>query len=115
MRFAEVLAALELDPETDAAVMIGELGGTMEEEAADMIRSKAFTKPLVAFVAGRHAPQGKRMGHAGAIVSGGKGSALDKIHALQSAGALTADRASMVGTLLAEALAHRAPPRGITA
>ncbi|MEN6500567.1 MAG: succinate--CoA ligase subunit alpha [Rectinema sp.] len=115
MRFAEVLAALELDPETDAAVMIGELGGTMEEEAADMIRSKAFTKPLVAFVAGRHAPQGKRMGHAGAIVSGGKGSALDKIHALQSAGALTADRASMVGTLLAEALAHRASPRGITA
>jgi len=115
MRFAEVLAALELDPETDAAVIIGELGGTMEEEAADMIRSKAFTKPLVAFVAGRHAPQGKRMGHAGAIVSGGKGSALDKIHALQSAGALTADRASMVGTLLAEALAHRAPPRGISA
>jgi len=113
MRFAEVLAALERDPETDAAVMIGELGGTMEEEAADMIRTGTFTKPLVAFIGGRNAPQGKRMGHAGAIVSGGKGSALDKMRSLNTAGALTADRASMVGALLSEALHATARTTGI--
>lgn len=113
MRFAEVLAALERDPDTDAAVMIGELGGTMEEEAADMLRFRTFTKPLIAFIGGRHAPQGKRMGHAGAIVSGGKGGAPDKMRTLQTAGALTADRASMVGALLAQALGGTLPKRGI--
>jgi len=99
-----VLARFEHDPETEAVVIIGELGGTMEEEAADMIASKAFSKPVVAFVGGRHAPADKRMGHAGAIVTGGKGGALDKMRAFQRAGALTAERASQVGALLAEAL-----------
>ena len=104
MRFSEVLAEFEHDPETDAVVMIGELGGTMEEEAAEMLESGAFSKPLVAFIGGRHAPKDRRMGHAGAIVSGGKGSALDKMRALAAAGALTAERASQVGILLTEAL-----------
>ena len=104
MRFSEVLAEFEHDPETDAVVMIGELGGTMEEETAEMLESGAFSKPLVAFIGGRHAPKDRRMGHAGAIVSGGKGGALDKMRALEEAGALTAERASQVGILLAEAL-----------
>jgi succinyl-CoA synthetase alpha subunit len=104
MRFSEVLAEFEHDPETDAVVMIGELGGTMEEETAEMLESGAFSKPLVAFIGGRHAPKDRRMGHAGAIVSGGKGGALDKMRALEKAGALTAERASQVGILLAEAL-----------
>lgn len=103
-RFSEVLAEFERDSETDAVVMIGELGGTMEDEAAEMLKSGAFSKPLIAFIGGRHAPQGKRMGHAGAIVTGGKGSALDKMHALEDAGAMTAERASQVGKLLAKAL-----------
>jgi len=104
LRFAEVLALFEHDSETEAAVIIGELGGIMEEEAADIIASKAFSKPVVAFVGGRHAPADKRMGHAGAIVTGGKGGALDKMRAFQRAGALTAERASQVGALLAQAL-----------
>lgn len=107
MRFAEVLRLFEQDTETDAVVMIGELGGTMEEEAAALIASKAFTKPLVAFIGGRHAPPGKRMGHAGAIVTGGSGSALDKMKALADAGAFVAERASQVGSLLAQALSSR--------
>ena len=106
-RFSEVLERFQADTETDAVVMIGELGGTMEEEAAEMIASGAFSKPLVAFIGGRHAPKGKRMGHAGAIVSGSKGSALDKMRALEETGALTAERASQVGILLAEVLKSR--------
>ncbi len=106
-RFAEILARFQEDSETDAVVMIGELGGTMEEEAAEMIASGAFSKPLIAFIGGRHAPKDKRMGHAGAIISGGKGSALDKMRALEEAGALTAERASQVGILLAETLKSR--------
>lgn len=101
-RFAELLPKYEQDPETQAVVMIGELGGSMEEEVAEMLRAGSFTKPLVAFIGGRHAPQGKRMGHAGAIAAGGKGGALDKMRTLQNAGALIAERASMVGTLLAQ-------------
>lgn len=103
-RFSEVLVEFERDSETDAVVMIGELGGTMEEEVAEMLKSGAFSKPLIAFIGGRHAPQGKRMGHAGAIVTKGKGGALDKMHALEDAGAITAERASQVGKLLAKAL-----------
>jgi len=115
MRFAEVLAEFQRDPDTEAVVIIGELGGTMEEESADMLRTGAFTKPLVAFIGGRHAPQGRRMGHAGAIVSGGSGEALDKMRTLQKAGALTAERASTVGALLSQALQNSAssnsPPK----
>ncbi len=101
-RFAEMLPAFEADAETDAVVIIGELGGTMEEECAEAMRDRRFTKPLVAFIGGRTAPEGKRMGHAGAIVTGGTGSVTDKVRALEGAGALVADRPSRVGTLLSQ-------------
>ena len=104
-RFAEVLPLFEADPETDAVVIIGELGGTMEEEVAEAIEDGRFTKPLVASLGGRTAPEGTKMGHAGAIVTGGKGTVEDKVAALEAAGALVADRPSNVGTLLQEALA----------
>jgi len=99
-RFAELLPLFQADPQTEAVVMIGELGGTMEEEVARMLADKIFRKPLVAFLAGRTAPQGKRMGHAGAIISGGKGSVADKMRLLSQAGALVAGRPREVGTLL---------------
>jgi len=101
-RFAEMLPLYEADSETDAVVIIGELGGTMEEEIAEAIAQGVFTKPLVAFLGGRTAPKGKRMGHAGAIITGGKGSVDGKIKALNSVGAKVADRPRMVGTLLKE-------------
>jgi len=103
-RFAEFLPDYQADPDTDAVVVIGELGGTMEEEVAEAMESGVFKKPLVAFLGGRTAPAGKRMGHAGAIVSGGKGSVADKIAALEKAGARVADRPRLVGELLQEAL-----------
>jgi succinyl-CoA synthetase alpha subunit len=109
-RFAELLPDFQADPDTDAVVLIGEIGGTMEEEVAEEIASGRFSKPLVAFIGGRHAPPGKRMGHAGAIVSGGKGSALDKIAALRKAGAFAAETPSLVGLRLREALIARAAP-----
>ncbi len=98
-RFSEMLPLFQADPDTDAVLIIGELGGTMEEEVAEAIQQGTFTKPLVAFVAGRNAPEGKKMGHAGAIVSGGKGTAKGKAQALRAAGALVADRPSEIGDL----------------
>ena len=106
-RFAEFLPAFEADGETDAVVIIGELGGTMEEEVAEAVKTRRFTKPLVAFLSGRTAPAGTRMGHAGAIITGGKGSVADKTRVLESAGALVARRPREVGTLLNTALAER--------
>jgi len=106
-RFAEALALFEDDLETDAVLLIGELGGSMEEEVAEAIKAGAFTKPLGAFIAGRMAPTGKAMGHAGAIVSGGKGSAADKIAALRAAGAMVAERPSMVGEMFQKLFAAR--------
>jgi succinyl-CoA synthetase alpha subunit len=103
-RFAEVLELFENDPDTDAALLIGELGGSMEEEAAEAVADRRFTKPLGAFIAGRHAPAGKTMGHAGAIVSGGRGAAADKLAALRRAGAGVAERPSLVGDLFREML-----------
>lgn len=99
-RFAELLPFFEKDPETEAVLIIGELGGTMEEEVAEAMNKGVFNKPLVAFIAGRMAPEGKKMGHAGAIVTGGKGSVAGKIKAIEEAGGLVADRPSAVGTLL---------------
>lgn len=99
-RFAEVLPMFEDDAETDAVVIIGELGGTMEEEVADAVKDKMFTKPLVAFIAGRTAPAGKKMGHAGAIITGGRGTVSGKTAALEKAGAVVARRPSQVGELL---------------
>ena len=104
-RFAEMLPLYEQDPDTEAVVIIGELGGTMEEEVAEAIADGRFTKPLVAFIGGRTAPEGQRMGHAGAIATGGKGSVAAKVEALTRVGALVADRPSRVGPLLTEALA----------
>jgi succinyl-CoA synthetase alpha subunit len=90
-RFVDVLELFEADPETRAVVLIGEIGGTDEEDAADYI-SQQMTKPVAAFIAGRTAPPGKRMGHAGAIISGGSGTAEDKIAALEGAGIPVAPR-----------------------
>lgn len=103
-RFAEVMDLFEKDDETDAVLLIGELGGSMEEEAAEAVASGRFSKPLGAFIAGRTAPKGKTMGHAGAIVAGGKGSAADKVDALRAAGARVADRPSQVGPLFRDML-----------
>ncbi len=107
-RFAEMLPDYEQDPETDAVVVIGELGGTMEEEVAEYIRDGRFTKPLVAFLGGRTAPEGKKMGHAGAIVSGGAGTVKGKIKALESVGVRVAERPRLVGDLLREAVGNPA-------
>ncbi len=101
-RFAEFLPLYEKDLETKAVVIIGELGGTMEEEVAEAMMNKTFTKPLVAFLGGRTAPKGQKMGHAGAIITGGKGSVQNKIEMLEKAGAKVADRPRKVGKLLEE-------------
>ena len=102
-RFAELLPLYQNDDGTDAVVIIGELGGTMEEEVADAMKAGMFKKPVVAFLGGRTAPKGKKMGHAGTIISGGKGSVEGKIAALIEAGALVAERPSQVGSLLRRA------------
>lgn len=103
-RFAEMLPLYEADDSTDAVVIIGELGGTMEEEVAEAMADGTFSKPVAAFLGGRTAPKGKRMGHAGAIVSGGKGTVEGKIKALSEAGGLVAERPRFVGNLLNELL-----------
>ncbi len=103
-RFAEVLPLFEKDPETDAVLLIGELGGSMEEEVAEAMAERRFAKPLGAFIAGRAAPPGKTMGHAGAIISAGKGSAQGKIDALSRAGARVAERPSQVAGIFREML-----------
>ena len=104
--FVDALEAFEADPDTYAVVMNGEIGGSGEEEAADYIK-KTMTKPMAAFIGGQSAPAGKRMGHAGAIISGGKGTAKGKIEALRAAGvevALTPDR---IGDALVKVLSER--------
>ena len=98
--FIDVLKLFELDPATEQIVMIGEIGGTDEEKAAEYI-SKHITKPVVSFIAGRTAPPGKRMGHAGAIVEGGTGTAEEKIRALEKVGVKVAEHPEQIPDLLA--------------
>ncbi len=101
--FIDMLQLFENDPETEAILMIGEIGGSAEEEAADFIKQHV-KKPVVGFIAGQTAPPGKRMGHAGAIISGGKGSAQDKIEALQKAGVTIAVTPAEIGATLKQVL-----------
>jgi succinyl-CoA synthetase alpha subunit len=102
--FVDALPYFEQDPETEVLVMVGEIGGTAEEEAADYIQAK-FTKPVVAYIAGRSAPPGKRMGHAGAIISRGRGTAESKLGALQTAGAKVARFPYEIPDLVADIVA----------
>jgi succinyl-CoA synthetase alpha subunit len=101
--FIDCLSMFQDDPETKAVVMIGEIGGTAEEEAARFVTAK-MNKPVIGFIAGQTAPPGKRMGHAGAIISGGSGTAAEKIKALGEAGIPVARIPSDVGTLVKKAL-----------
>ena len=101
--FIDCLAAFENDPQTEAIVMIGEIGGTAEEDAAAWATDNV-SKPIIGFVAGSTAPPGKRMGHAGAIISGGKGTAAEKILAFKKAGIHIAEDPSEIGAILLKAL-----------
>jgi succinyl-CoA synthetase alpha subunit len=103
MDFIDVLEMFERDPETHAVLMMGEIGGSSEEDAAAYIK-KHMTKPVAAFIAGQTAPPGRRMGHAGAIIAGGKGTASDKIAALQGAGIAVAKTPAELGVTLKSVL-----------
>jgi len=104
--FIDCLAMFEADPQTEAVILVGEIGGSREEEAAEYIRSN-MRKPVAAYIAGRTAPHGKRMGHAGAIIAGGAGTADAKIRALEAAGAVIAASPAGLGEAVRQALATR--------
>ncbi len=103
MNFIDCLKLFEADEETESIIMVGEIGGSAEEEAAEYIQSNV-TKPVVSYIAGLSAPKGKRMGHAGAVISGGSGKAEDKILALKRAGAAVAPTPALMGSTLLELL-----------
>ena len=112
--FIDMLRLYQDDVQTEAIVMIGEIGGTAEEEAAEFI-ARNVTKPVVAFIAGQTAPPGRRMGHAGAIISGGKGTAAEKMKALREAGIHVVDTPARIGTTVKEVMAgkvHEGSSRG---
>lgn len=101
--FVDILRLFQADRETHAMVLIGEIGGSAEEEAAEVIKQE-ITKPVIGFIAGRTAPQGKRMGHAGAIITGGKGTAMSKISALKNAGITVVDSPADIGETVARVI-----------
>jgi len=106
LSYKELLPMFEEDPETEAIVMIGEIGGDLEIQAAKLIKEK-ITKPVIAFIAGQTAPKGKRMGHAGAIISGSKGTAAEKMAALEEAGVYVVKSPADIGATVAKALKER--------
>ncbi|MGB9893837.1 MAG: succinate--CoA ligase subunit alpha [Candidatus Saccharicenans sp.] len=108
LKFVELLEMFRHDPQTEAVVMIGEIGGTAEEEAAEYLKASKYSKPVVAYVAGITAPPGKRLGHAGAIIEGGHGSALEKLDCLAQAGVRIIDHPAHIGQTTKEALNKKA-------
>ena len=101
--FIDILELFENDPQTEAIVMVGEIGGTAEEDAAEFIKNN-ISKPVISYIAGQTAPAGKRMGHAGAIIAGGKGTAADKISKLKDCGVHVADNLTEIGSTVAKVI-----------